>query len=99
MGTRHRQYEGKAFFIDDEGEIVSRYVKSRIMVDAICFQEHKPNYPCLRVQKMRPRYSVLGVCDTIKLADIDPGQLKENEFLICSPTVLGFCLGSKIFRS
>jgi hypothetical protein len=99
MGLHHRQYEGKAFFIDDEGEIVGQYVKGRIMVDAICFQEHKPNYPCPRVQKVRPRYSIFGVCDTIKLTDVDPGQLKENEFLICSPTVLGFCLGSKTFRS
>jgi len=99
MGSHHRQYEGKAFYIDDEGEIVSRYVKGRIMVDAVCFQEHKPNYPCPRVQKVRPRYSILGVCDTIKLADVDPSQLKEDEFLICSPTVLGFCLGTKIFCS
>ena len=72
------------------------------MVDVIAFQENKPNCPCpraQRVQKVRPRYSVFGACKTIKPANVDPDQLKEDELLICSPTVLGFCLGSKTFRS
>ena len=72
------------------------------MVDAIGFQENKPNYPCprvQRVQKVRPRYSVFGACETMKPANVDPNQLKESELLICSPAVLDFCLGSKTFRS
>jgi hypothetical protein len=99
IGIHHRQYEGKAFFIDDEGEIVARHVKGRIMVDAICFQERMPNYPCPRVQRVKPKFSVLGRCDTIKLADINPTEVDEAELLICSPTVLGFCLSSKRFCS
>lgn len=99
IGIHHRQYDGTAFYIDDEGEIVRRYIQGRIMVDAICFQENKPNYPCPRVQKVRPKYSVLGQCAMIKLENLDPDQLTENGFLICAPTVLGFCLKTKTFRS
>lgn len=96
-GIHHRQYEGTAFYIGDEGEIICRYVQGRIVVDAICFQENKPNYPCPRVQKVRPKYSVFGQCATIKLENLDPDQLRENEFLICAPTVLGFCSKTKTF--
>ncbi|SPO06572.1 uncharacterized protein DNG_09262 [Cephalotrichum gorgonifer] len=47
IGIHHRHYKGKAFFIDIENddEIVARYIKGRIMVDKICFQERMPNYP------------------------------------------------------
>ena len=69
------------------------------MVDAIGFQENKPNYPCPRVHKMRPKYSILGPCATVKPTNLDPSQLSAEELLICSPTVLGFCLMGKIFRS
>ncbi|KAK0628680.1 P-loop containing nucleoside triphosphate hydrolase protein [Bombardia bombarda] len=97
MGIHHQQYKGKAFYIDDEGDIVRRQVKGRVMVDAIGFQENKPNYPYPRVHKVRPRYSVLGPCATIKPANLDPNRLSADELLICSPTVLGFCLTGKIF--
>lgn len=43
MGIHHQQYEGKAFYMDDEGDIVRRHVKGRVMVDAIGFQENKTN--------------------------------------------------------
>jgi hypothetical protein len=98
MGIHHRQYEGKAFYIDDEGDIVRRNVRGRVMVDAIGFQENKPNYPRPRVHKVRPRYSVLGPCAAIKPANLDPNRLSAEELLICSLTVLGFCLKGKIFH-
>ena len=100
IGIHHRYYKGKAFFVDIENddEIVARHIKGRIMVDTICFQERMPNYPCARVQKVRPIYSASGRCDSIKLADINPGEAEEAELLICSPTVLGFCLSNKQFR-
>ena len=98
MGVHHKQYLGRAFDYDNEGEIVARHVEGRIIVDAVCFQESKPNYPCPRVQKVRPRYSILGRCDAIKLADLDPAKLEQNDHLICSPTVFGFSMESKAFR-
>lgn len=101
IGIHHRYYKGKAFFIDidsDNDEIVARHIEGKIMVDTICFHERMPNYPCARVQRVRPRYSASGRCDSIKLVDIIPGEADETEFLICSPTVLGFCLSNKQFR-
>ena len=77
IGIHHCHIEGKAFFIDidsDDYEIVARHIKGRIMVDTICFQERNPNYPCARVQKVRPRYPASGHCDSIRLADINPGE-------------------------
>lgn len=101
IGIHHRQYEGKAFFIDidNDNEIVARHIKGRIMVDAACFQERMPNYPCPRVQNLRPKYSRLGRCDVMKPSSIDPERAEESELLICSATVYGFCLSSKQFRS
>ncbi|KAK0710264.1 hypothetical protein B0T26DRAFT_755352 [Lasiosphaeria miniovina] len=29
MGIHHQQYEGKAFYIDDEGDIIRRHVKDQ----------------------------------------------------------------------
>lgn len=100
IGIHHRYYKGKAFFVDIENddEIVARHIEGRIMVDRICFQERMPNYPCARVQKVRPIFSTSGRCDSIKLADINPSEAKETELLVCSPTVLGFCLSRKQFR-
>jgi hypothetical protein len=55
IGIHHLQYEGKAFYVDDEAEIVQRHVKGRIMVDAICFQEQNSSHPWPRVRKTTPR--------------------------------------------
>jgi len=100
MGIHHRDYEGKAFFINDKGIIVGRHVRGRIMVDAIGFQESKLDYPCPRVQKVTKRYAWLVSPDAaaqIKLEVVSPDQLEDSDFLICSPTVFGFSLGSKAF--
>jgi hypothetical protein len=101
MGNHHhRQYEGKAFFINEKGQIVGRYVKSRIIVDAIGFQESRADYPCPRVHKMEKRFPWEDEFEKeaqIKLEDIRPDQLEDRDFLICSPTVFGFALESKAF--
>jgi uncharacterized protein DUF7025 len=110
IGIHHRQYEGKAFFIDDEGDVISRHIKGRIMVDAICFQERMPNYECPRVRTARPYSEYMSLwqqyagptrlCGSItNLANINLSEAEETELLICSPTVFGFCLSSKQFCS
>ncbi|KAK0648838.1 P-loop containing nucleoside triphosphate hydrolase protein [Cercophora newfieldiana] len=43
------------------------------------------------------QYSVLGLCAAIKPANLDPNRPSAEELLICSPTVLGFCLTGKTF--
>jgi hypothetical protein len=98
MGIHHQQYKGKAFFINARGAIVGCYVKGRIMVDAIGFQESKPDYPCPRVNKRRDPWISVPEESQIKLEDIDPDKLEDHDFLICSPTVFGFSLNNKVFR-
>jgi len=100
MGIHYRDYEGKAFFINDKGIIVGRHVRGRIMVDAIGFQESRPDYPCPRVHKVMKRHAwgpPPDIAAQIKLEDVRPDQLEDHDFLICSPTVFGFSLGSKAF--
>ncbi|KAH8878683.1 hypothetical protein GQ53DRAFT_82027 [Thozetella sp. PMI_491] len=97
LGIHHRKYTGKAFDYDEKANIVALHVEGNIMVDFECFHENMPNYPSARVQQMRHQYSVLGRCEVLKPANVDPTQLKLEEFLICSPTVLGFSFEKKRF--
>ncbi|KEY64860.1 hypothetical protein S7711_03857 [Stachybotrys chartarum IBT 7711] len=97
LGVHHKKYTGRAFDYDEKGNIVALYVNGNIMVDFDCFQENMPNYPSARVQQVRPQWSALGRCDVLRPVHIDPTQLKPEEFLICSPTVLGFSLEKKRF--
>ncbi len=104
MGICHRQYNGKAFYIRND-EIVSRHIDGKIMVDAICFQQMNPDYPCAWVQKMRRvseiSWFILSGGDEdrteAKYVDVDLKKLEEHEYLICSPTVLGFSFDDKSF--
>jgi hypothetical protein len=99
FGVHHKNYKGRAFDFDDEGKIVVFEVEGRIMIDFICFQESKPNYPCSRVQRLRAAYNILGErCETVQLVDMDPAALEPKDLFICSPTVLGFSFDKKMFR-
>uniref|UniRef100_A0A8H7N344 Uncharacterized protein n=1 Tax=Bionectria ochroleuca TaxID=29856 RepID=A0A8H7N344_BIOOC len=75
-------YTGRAFDYDEKGNIIALHVDGKIIVDFDCFHENMPNYPSARVQQVRRQYSVLGRCDVLKPIDIDPSQLKPEEFLI-----------------
>src|SRR5262249_31946208 len=103
MGIHHRQYEGYAFRLNDKGQINSRYIKSRIMIDAVGFQECNPNYPRPRIHQNKPisidlrTFEPVPSDGDVKCADIDPKRLKDNDLLVCSPTVLGFSLDDKEF--
>lgn len=99
-GPHHRRYNGKAYYVDEKGIVVGSYVDNRIMVDAISFQKHNPDYPCPRVhtaQKKQPWGHIDEVGTQIKLEGIDKDNLDERDYLICSPTVYGFGLRSKLF--
>ena len=99
IGIHHCQYDGKAFYVDDEDEIVRRYVQGRIMVDSVCFQEQNPFHPQPDVRKVSPRQSMdLQSGWTGLSGNPDSTNLEDRDFLICSPTVLGFCLTTKTFR-
>ena len=51
MGVHHRQYDGNAYSVDEKGEVTSHYVRGRIMVNIVHFQEANPNYSRPRLRK------------------------------------------------
>lgn len=99
LGIHQQRYKGKAFDYDEKGNIVALHVEGNIVIDFECFHKNMPNYPSARVQQARFHYSVLGRCDVLKPAHIDPTQLTPEESRICSPTVLGFSFAKKRFRT
>jgi hypothetical protein len=97
-GSHHLQYQGFAFFFDDEGEIVKRHVDGRIMVDPVGFREHNPGHPQPAVRNVNPRQETSGPSNWTGSFSLETVVLQDEDFLICGSTVPGFCLGSKKFR-
>ena len=106
-GIHHTAYQGLAHQ-KRKGEPFKFSVKGRIMVDPIAFKEHNPNYERPRVDGLSGRDILgirndvlhdilaegLGLTDDIKSSGDKnkTGEMKEEEFLVCGPTVLGFSL-------
>ncbi|KAG4269058.1 hypothetical protein FPRO04_12290 [Fusarium proliferatum] len=96
-GSHHLQYRGFAFSFDDEGEIVKRHVDERIMVDSVGFREHNPGHPQPTVRNVNPIQETPGPTNWTGSFSSETVVLQDEDFLICGPTVLGFCLGGKKF--
>lgn len=96
-GSHHLQYRGFAFFFDDEGEIVKRHVDGRIIVDSVGFREHNPGHPQPTVRNVNPIQETPGPSNWNGSFSSETVVLQDEDFLICGPTVLGFCLGGKKF--
>jgi hypothetical protein len=105
IGTHHRHCCGKAFFMYD-GSPVLFPVNSRIMIDAAFFRKQNPNYSRPRItEPVEPDCDGLyDISDLLSEQDDQvqsngkrPEELKEDELLTCSPTVLGFSFGDKIW--
>ncbi len=107
MGSHHRHCRGKAFYIH-EGYRVEFSVDSRIMVDAAFFRKINPNYSRPRITEaadMEPTdFSLLMFDESKSEPDHQvqsngkgPADMKENDLLICSPTVYGFSFNDKIW--
>jgi hypothetical protein len=112
-GVCHRQYKGMAFQMK-KGEPVILSVNSRIIVDAAFFRQINSNYtrPSIAsAAKMRPGDpAFIDLWDSItddrsssppnpvKIKSVDRDELKEDDFLLYSPTVLGFSLDDKLWR-
>lgn len=106
-GIHHTAYQGLAHQ-KRKGEPFKFSVKGRIMVDPIAFKEHNPNYERPRVDGLSGRDILgirtdvlhdilaegLGLTDDIKnTGDKNKtGEMKDEEYLVCGPTVLGFSL-------
>jgi hypothetical protein len=87
-GSHHVQYRGFAFCFDDEGEIVKRHVDRRI----------SPGHPQPTVRNVNPIEETIGPSNWTGSFSSETVVLQDEDFLICGPTVLGFCLGGKKFR-
>ncbi|KAH8759552.1 hypothetical protein F5882DRAFT_453760 [Hyaloscypha sp. PMI_1271] len=109
MSVHHCQYQGMAFYMK-KGRPVKLFVNSRIMVDAAYFREANPNYARASIEESDkessspPGWTILGSdddsetsSDVVKSNGMEPSDVKGDELLICSPTVLGFSLGNKLW--
>jgi hypothetical protein len=99
-GAYHRHCCGRAFFMH-KGDPIQFSVNSRIMVDASLFQKLNPNYTRPDVTEPEDTeafdlsfWTSRGVesepTNLIQSYDKGPAEMKEDDFLICCPTVLGF---------
>ena len=97
----HREYQGKAFWRDEEGGVHHVPVNSRIMVDASTFQLMNPNYARPQVDKASGWYFWPSESDTakgIQYSGVATHEMEDDELLICSPTVTGFSFDDKQWR-
>lgn len=106
-GIHHTAYQGLAHQ-KQKGEPFKFSVKGRIMVDPIAFREHNPNYERPRVDGLSGRDILgirndvlneilaegLGLTEDIKHGGETnkTDDMKDEEYLVCGPTVLGFSL-------
>ena len=108
MGVHHRQYRGDAFYMH-KGKPIEVPVNGQIMIDAIFFHEANPNYSRPRISESG-KYESTGLAgmffssdddsakrsNQIKSNGKDPAEIKEDELILCNPTVPGFSYGNKI---
>lgn len=89
-----------------KGKPVEISVNSRIMVDAVLFQEINPNYTRPSIFKnsnsidlwdlMINGVSRVQIDESAIRRSMDLDALSDEDLLICSPTVLGFSLDDKL---
>ena len=109
MGVHHRQYWGDAFYIH-KGMPIGVPVNGRIVIDAIFFHEANPNYVRPRISESAKNessdfakifFSSDGDSDNrsdqIKENGKGPAEMKEDDLILCSPTVPGFSYGNKLW--
>jgi hypothetical protein len=111
LGAHHRHCRGTAFYMK-EGEAVKVSVDSRVMLDAAFFRKMNPNYtrpqPNELVKKKTDNDGFFEIfsessskrtLDQIKDNGVEPTEIEETDLLICCPTVPGFSLGDKLWRT
>lgn len=103
IGTHHRGFTGHAFFQHKDG-IVRKTIDSRIMIDAQQFRKSIPSYPRFFTKKSDFEVDVSLFVSSresnsprVKSNGSIPGEMKEDDLLICSPTVMGFSLADKFW--
>jgi hypothetical protein len=110
MKVHHCQYRGMAFIVK-KNRPTKIFVNSRIVIDAAYFREANPNYARLSINESKPNSSLNKgwilfdedddpetSSDSVMSNGMEPSRVKGDDLLICSPTVLGFSLGVKLWR-
>ena len=108
MSVHHRQYQDDAFFMRKE-QPIKVPVNSRIMIDAIFFQEAnlnhtRPSINQLIKQDLSDEAWIIfesddrstNQSDQVKSNDKDSAKMNEDDLILCSPTVRGFSYGNKM---
>ena len=93
-----------------KGRPIKVPVNSRIMIDAVYFPEANPNYTRPRISELGKQDStdIGGITfwsdgdsanrsNQVKSNDKDPAEMKEDDLIVCSPTVAGFSYGDKLW--
>jgi hypothetical protein len=111
IGMHHRYYKGFAFV--NQNEKPNRvYVEGRLMIDAREFTRANPNYSSLRISSHGYRleescrdhmrtlaYRTPNDLNIVKTNAMALNEIKEEDLLLCSATVLGFSLSNSLWVS
>lgn len=101
MTSCYFQYHGNTL-VQRLKQLVKVPVSGRIMVDASLFRKIHPSYPRLQAKKTQVfdlstwTYQSETV-SRVRSNSMDPSEMKEDDLIICRPTVLGFSLSEKLW--
>jgi hypothetical protein len=79
-----------------EGDLVTVSVDGRVIVDADFFWKMNPIYsrPRANLAESRIRNASSGLPPPLE--DVELAKLREDDLLLCCPTVLGFSFSEKL---
>lgn len=106
MGSHHCNYKGLAYIQQAAGPFQFT-VEGRIMIDAASFKEINPNYGSQCVARKSSDAIVYILTDQnsdmkqdqkgVSSKVLVPSEMRDEELLLCSPTVLGFSLSKRLW--
>jgi hypothetical protein len=106
MDPHHCHCRGDAFFMQDD-RLFQVSVDCRIMVDAAFFHKSNPNYSRPRIIEPVEAIDIgflfgssgnfITKPDNVTSTGKEPTELKEDELIICCPTLKGFSFGDKLW--
>lgn len=109
MGVHHCQYQGIAFYMK-KNRPVKLFVNGRIIVNVAYFREANPNYVKASInesEKERPSGNGWVIWETeddsekssdaVKSTEKGLSDVTGDDLLICSSTMLGFSLATKLW--
>ncbi|GBF63954.1 hypothetical protein TMEN_6622 [Trichophyton mentagrophytes] len=101
-GVTYNEYEGFAHLKTPKGPF-KFHVTGRVMVDALAFKEMNPNYGFSQVKEESSdgyhfsRYEREKYQKKVKSRNLDSKNMTAREYILCSPTVLGFSLSKRVW--